>query len=166
MINPDEFVGNGWAGVWSERWVSDAEAAIVSLGLELADIERESGGLLRVSIDSESGVTVADCEKVSHQLSNLLTVEDVAYERLEVSSPGVDRPLKRLKDFQRFVGEEISLKLKKAVENQKNFKGYLGEAENGAFTLEYSAAPGKDPVQLNFEIADVASARLVPHLKF
>ncbi|NJM33287.1 MAG: ribosome maturation factor RimP [Limnobacter sp.] len=166
LVNPEEFAGNGWAGVWAERWVPDAEAAIASLGLELADLEREQGGLLRVSIDSPKGVTVVDCEKVSHQLSNLLTVENVPYERLEVSSPGVDRPLRRLRDFNRFVGHEVSLKLKKAVENQKNFKGILRLGEISGFVLEYMSDSGQKPVQLNFEIADVAAARLVPHLQF
>lgn len=119
MINPEEFVGNGWAGVWSERWVSEAEAVITSLGLELADLEREPQGLLRVSIDSPNGITVDDCERVSHQLSRLFEVDNVVYDRLEVSSPGVERALRRKQDFDRFVGVEVNLKLKRAVNNQK-----------------------------------------------
>ncbi len=167
MINPEEFVGNTWAGVWSERWVPEAEAAIVSLGLELADLEREAQGLLRVSIDSPNGISVEDCEKVSHHLTHLFTVENVTYDRLEVSSPGVDRVLRRKKDFERFMGEEVSLKLKRAVENQKNFKGILEEGAETQFAL---VVPGEgkeaQPFQLNFDIADVAAARLVAHLKF
>lgn len=167
MINPEEFVGNTWAGVWSERWVPDAEAAIASLGLELADLEREAQGLLRVSIDSPNGISVEDCEKVSHHLTHLFTVENVLYDRLEVSSPGVDRVLRRKKDFERFLGVEVSLKLKRAVENQKNFKGILESGTETQFALVMSGE-GKEaqPVQLNFDIADVAAARLVAHLKF
>jgi len=167
VINPEEFVGNTWAGVWSERWVPDAEAAIASLGLELADLEREAQGLLRVSIDSPNGISVEDCEKVSHHLTHLFTVENVLYDRLEVSSPGVDRVLRRKKDFERFLGVEVSLKLKRAVENQKNFKGILESGTETQFALVMSGE-GKEaqPVQLNFDIADVAAARLVAHLKF
>ncbi|MDH4394828.1 MAG: ribosome maturation factor RimP [Limnobacter sp.] len=140
---------------------------MVSLGLELADLEREAQGLLRVSIDSPNGISVEDCEKVSHHLTHLFTVENVTYDRLEVSSPGVDRVLRRKKDFERFMGEEVSLKLKRAVENQKNFKGILEEGAETQFAL---VVPGEgkeaQPFQLNFDIADVAAARLVAHLKF
>ena len=172
MINPEEFVGNTWAGVWSERWVPEAEAAIVSLGLELADLECEGQGLLRISIDAPQGITVEDCEKVSHQLTHLFTVENVPYERLEVSSPGVDRVLRRKQDFERFIGEEVSLKLKRAVDNQKNFKGILAQGEESEFALEITpegkVEKGQKPatLRLNFDIADVAAARLVAHLKF
>lgn len=167
MINPEEFVGNNWAGVWSEAWVEEAEAVINSLGLQLADVERESAGLLRVSIDSESGITVKDCEKVSHQLTHLLTVEDVSYDRLEVSSPGVDRALRRKPDFIRFLGEEVALKFRQAVQGQKNFKGVLGQVSESEFSLTYADPSNADQtLQLQFEIADLMGAKLVPHLKF
>lgn len=167
MINPDEFVGNSWSGAWSERWVPQAEAVIASLGLELADTEREQGGLLRIMIDSPNGVTVDDCEKVSHQLTHLFTVEEVSYERLEVSSPGVDRFLRRAVDFERFVGEEVSLKLKKALNNQKQFKGILEKKEGGGFALLVQPeGKNAEAYLLEFELTDLAAARLVPHLKF
>ncbi|MDX1669788.1 MAG: ribosome maturation factor RimP [Limnobacter sp.] len=167
MIDPQDFVGNGWAGVWSEPWVEQAEAVIESMGLSLADVERESGGLLRVSIDSSEGVTVKDCERVSHQLGHLLTVENVVYERLEVSSPGVDRALRRRQDFTRFIGHEVSLKLKRAIENQKNFVGMLAQGTQSEFSLEFKSNDSTSELQqLNFDIADLAAARLVPHLKF
>lgn len=167
MVDPQDFVGNGWAGVWSEQWVAQAESVIESLGFELADVEREPGGLLRVSIDSPEGITVKDCEKISHQLTHLLTVENVIYERLEVSSPGVDRVLRRRQDFERFVGAEVSIKLKRALENQKNFTGILAEGVESGFSLEIqSDQSGAEARQLNFDIADLAAARLVPHLKF
>lgn len=167
MINPEEFVGNTWSGVWSESWVTEADAVITSLGLEIADIEREGNGLLRIMIDSPNGITVEDCEKVSHQLTHLFMVENVNYERLEISSPGVDRVLRRKKDFDRFMGLEVSLKFKRPIENQKQFKGIL---QNGK-TLPYGlfiTPEGKKalPYLLDFDIADLAGARLVPHLKF
>lgn len=167
MVDPQDFVGNGWAGVWSEQWVAQAEAVIVSLGFELADLEREPGGLLRISIDSPDGIAVKDCEKVSHQLTHLFTVENVTYERLEVSSPGVDRVLRRRQDFERFVGAEVSIKLKRALENQKNFTGVLAEGSGSDFSLEIQSDKNNEEARLlNFDIADLAAARLVPHLKF
>ncbi|MCQ8896386.1 ribosome maturation factor RimP [Limnobacter humi] len=167
VLNPEEFVGNTWSGVWSEAWVDQAEAVIVSLGLEIADIEREGNGLLRIMIDSENGISVEDCEKVSHQLSHLFTVENVNYERLEISSPGVDRVLRRVRDFNRFLGEEVSLKFKRAIDNQKQFKGLLQKGDKTAWGLLVTPEGKKaQPYLLDFEIADLAGARLVPHLKF
>jgi ribosome maturation factor RimP len=167
VVNPEEFVGNTWAGVWSEAWVTSAELVIGSLDLELADIERAAHGLLRVVIDSPLGVTVEDCERVSHQLTHLFTIENVNYDRLEVSSPGVDRVLRREKDFERFLGQEVSLKLKKAINNQKHFKGLLqkGNEESWA-VLVTPDGKNAEPYLLDFEISDLAGARLVPHLKF
>lgn len=167
MINPEEFVGNAWSGVWSEPWVSEAEAAILSLGLELADIEREGNGLLRITIDSSNGVTVEDCERVSHHLSHLFTVENVNYSRLEISSPGVDRVLRRKKDFEQFVDQEVALKFKRAIENQKQFKGVLQKGKDKSWGVQVTPdGKNAEPYLLDFEIADLAGARLVPHLKF
>lgn len=167
MINSDEFVGNASFGVWSEAWVVQAEAVIASLGLSLADLEREQGGLLRIMIDSPQGVGIEDCERVSHQLTHLFVVENVVYERLEVSSPGVDRALRRLVDFERFVGQEVFLKFKKALNNQKQFKGILEKKGDGQFALLWKA-DGKtgEPELLDFKLSDLAGAKLVPHLKF
>lgn len=166
-INPEEFVGNSWSGVWTEPWVEQAEAVIVALGLELADLEREGNGLLRVMIDSEEGVTVEDCERVSHQLSHLFLVENVNYERLEISSPGVDRALRRKQDFERFVEQEVSLKFRHALNNQKQFKGILLHGQAKPWALQVTPE-GKQaqPFVIDFELADLAGARLVPHLKF
>lgn len=144
-----------------------AEAVIVSLGLDIADIEREGNGLLRIMIDSPAGITVEDCEKVSHQLTHLFLVENVNYERLEVSSPGVDRVLRRKRDFDRFLGEEVQLKFKRAIDNQKQFKGVLQQGTALTYSLEITPEGKKTvPYLLDFEIADLAGARLVPHLKF
>lgn len=83
------------------------ERTVEGLGYEFVELERLARGLVRVTIDttSEGGITLDDCERVSDQLTHLFTVENVPYERLEVSSPGVERPLKRARDWERFAGE-------------------------------------------------------------
>ena len=81
---------------------------VEGLGYEFVDAERLAGGLLRVTIDRDGGVQLADCERVSRQLTHVLAVENVDYARLEVSSPGLDRPLKHARDFARFAGAEAS----------------------------------------------------------
>ena len=87
------------------------ERTVVGMGYQLVDVERLGAGLLRVSLDSEKGVGLEDCERVSRQLSHLLAVEQVDYQRLEVSSPGLDRRLKGADDFTRFAGKEINVQL-------------------------------------------------------
>ena len=89
------------------------EPTVTGLGYELVDCERLAKGLVRVTIDTtaEGGISLEDCERVSDQLSHLFTVEEVTYERLEVSSPGVERPLKRAQDWKRFVGELAHVEL-------------------------------------------------------
>ena len=91
--------------------VALVENTVTGMGYEFVDFERLARGLVRVTIDREGGVGVDDCEQVSNQLSYLFTVEDFPYERLEVSSPGVERPLKRLSDWQRFVGKLTHVEL-------------------------------------------------------
>ena len=83
------------------------ERTVEGLGYEFVELERLARGLVRVTIDTtnEGGITLDDCERVSDQLTHLFTVENVPYERLEVSSPGVERPLKRARDWERFAGE-------------------------------------------------------------
>jgi ribosome maturation factor RimP len=146
------------------------ETALGGLGYELVDLEWSAGGLLRVFIDTAGGITIEDCERASHQLSHVLTVENVAYERLEVSSPGLDRPLKRARDFERFAGQRIVLKLRSPMDGRKQFEGILQPA--GA-TLGPEARFGlvfedKDAVEklLEFTLSEVDKARLVPQLDF
>jgi ribosome maturation factor RimP len=95
------------------------------LDVEFIDIERGALGLLRVTIDRPEGVRIEDCEQVSKHLSRVFEVENIDYRRLEVGSPGVDRPLKTESDYQRFVGERVEVKLREAVDNQKVFSGLL-----------------------------------------
>jgi ribosome maturation factor RimP len=118
-----------------EQQVISAE--LENLGYTLVDIEREAGGLLRVTIenpDYERLINVQDCEKVSHQLTYSLPVENIPFERLEISSPGLDRPLKTALDFERFAGMEIDLKLRVAVGDRKKFRGILQGLLSGGFT--------------------------------
>ncbi len=104
------------------------ETTLSGMGYELVELERAPAGLLRVYIDQpETGIAIEDCEKVSRQLTHVFTVENVDYERLEVSSPGLDRPLKKLADYVRFAGEEVRVTLRLPVNGQKNFTGILRE---------------------------------------
>lgn len=87
------------------------ESTVEGLGYELVDVERLQRGLIRVTIDKEGGISLDDCEKVSNLLNPALTVDNVDFDRLEVSSPGVDRPLRKPKDFVRFVGSNVHVEL-------------------------------------------------------
>ena len=150
------------------------EKTVAGLGYELVDVERAERGLLRVFIDfsaddaEEKGpITVEDCATVSHQLSHVLTVENVPYERLEISSPGLDRPLRKLSDFARFAGHEAVIKLRMAMpgtNNRKSFTGILHEPDGENLSLEFEGNEG--PAMLEFTVADVDKARLVPKVDF
>ena len=112
-------------------------------------------------------ITVEDCATVSHQLSHVLTVENVNYERLEISSPGLDRPLRKLSDFERFAGREAIVKLKLALpgtSNRKTYQGILHEPKGETLGLEFEGKEG--PALLEFTLADMDKARLVPQVDF
>ncbi|CUA82238.1 MULTISPECIES: ribosome maturation factor RimP [Gulbenkiania] len=106
------------------------------LGYELVDFELAPGGSFRVFIDKPGGITVEDCVQVSNHLTRLFTVENVDYERLEVSSPGLDRPLKKEADFVRFTGQLAKIRTRLPIEQQKRFLGRLAGVEDGAVKLE------------------------------
>jgi ribosome maturation factor RimP len=155
------------------RLVELIDKTVSGMGYELVDFEQAARGLLRVYIDvppqgdEQVAVTVEDCEKVSHQLSHLLTVENVNYDRLEVSSPGLDRPLKKLTDYVRFAGQEATVKLRQpmpAAANRKSFQGILHAPEGETLKLEFEGKDG--PAMLEFSLADVDKARLVPKVDF
>ena len=135
------------------------EPTLAGLGYELVDLERSPGGkLLRVFIDKPDGVNVDDCVAVSNHLSRLLAVENVDYDRLEVSSPGLDRPLKKTADFIRFAGESVKLRLRVALQGQRNFVGILREVKDGILKLEV------DGKMLDLELNNLEKVRLVPKL--
>lgn len=129
---------------------------LAGLGFELVDLEVSGRGLMRVLMDKPAGITVDDCELVSHQLTRLFLVEGVNFDRLEVSSPGLDRPLKKDADFVRFCGQKAQLKLRMPIAGRKNFVGILGAVENG--TLQFDV----DGNQVVIELSNVDKARLVP----
>lgn len=176
-----------------------AATTTAGLGYELVELERSAGGLLRLTIDhpwqpgkAEQALTVEDCERVTRQLQYVLEAEGVDYRRLEVSSPGIDRPLRDARDYERFAGSVIDLTLKSPIgaaaagqvaANRKRFRGVLhkGPPEGGgaAWQLSWSdepAAPvkGRRPrkaadqaVQvMGFDLAEVREARLAPIVNF
>jgi ribosome maturation factor RimP len=132
------------AGVAADLY-GTIERTVEGLGYELVDVERLAAGLLRVTLDAPHGVKLEDCEKVSRQLSHLFAVEDVDYDRLEVSSPGLDRPLKRARDFARFVGSEVQVQLAEVIPaegasaGRKRLRGRL---------LEVAGMPGAERVRV------------------
>jgi ribosome maturation factor RimP len=135
------------------------ERTVTGLGFELVDAEvPRGGGLIRVFIDSASGVNVEDCAAVSNHLTRLFAVEAVEYSRLEVSSPGLDRPLRQLKDFRRFQGERAQVRMRVPVQGRKNFIGILRGASDAELKLEVDGA------LLSLELAQVEKARLVPNV--
>jgi ribosome maturation factor RimP len=135
------------------------ESTLAGLGYELVDLERSGRGkLLRVFIDKPDGVGVEDCVAVSGHLSRLFAVEGIDYDRLEISSPGLDRPLKKTSDFIRFAGESAKLRLRVALQGQRNFVGILREVNDGVLKLEV------DGKMLDLELDNLEKARLVPKL--
>jgi ribosome maturation factor RimP len=138
------------------------QPVVEGLGYEFVGAEFLPQGkhsLLRVYIDKEeTGISVDDCERVSRQISSVFDVEDpiAGQYALEISSPGVDRPLFKVEDFARFVGEQVSLKLSVAQKGRKNFKGFVRGLENDVITLEVDG----EMHQIIFD--DIDQARLVP----
>ena len=151
------------------------ERTVAGMGYELVDFQQGARGLVTVFIDfppqgdadEQPTITVEDCEKVTHQLLHVLTVENAAFERLEVSSPGLDRPLKKLSDYARFAGQEATVKLRMpmaSAANRKTFQGILHAPEGDMLKLEIESKDG--PAMLEFTLADVDKARLVPKVDF
>lgn len=178
------------------------EQTVAGLGYDLVEIERSAGGLLRITIDmpwsagqaEDQFVNVEDCEKVTRQLQFALEVDGVEYKRLEVSSPGIDRPLRGEPDFVRFAGSVIDITLKAPMgaaalgqvsANRKKFRGRLERAEpvgaDGAagWQIVWSDAPEPKPGQrvskkrapvplqvLGFTLDELRDARLAPIVDF
>lgn len=174
------------------------EATVEGMGFEFVEFERLPRGMMRVTIDStaEGGVSVNDCEMVSDQITHLFTVEGIDYDRLEISSPGVERPLKRVRDWRRFVGELAHVELYEPLHaegfpeaGRRKLDGrILGvEGEEGQETIKFSfeevevartpsqAARAKtakakkakaDPIEVSFAFNDVDRANLIAQLDF
>lgn len=133
------------------------ESTLAGLGYELVDLERSGKGLfLRVFIDKLGGINVDDCAAVSQHLTRLLAVENIKYDRLEVSSPGLDRLLKKERDFVRFTGQKARIRLRIPVDGQRNFVGVLRDASAGKVQLEV------DGEVLSLDLDNLEKARLVP----
>ncbi len=135
------------------------ESTLKGMGYELIDMEQLAHNkLIRIFVDKEGGITIDDCVTISNHLSRLFAVENIDYGRLEVSSPGMDRPLRKEADFVRFKGEMIKLRLRVPLQGQRNFVGVLREINNGIIKLDVE---GK---LLDFELINLGKARLVPRL--
>ena len=136
------------------------ERVVTGMGYELVDLQSSNGGrLLRLFIDKPGGIGVEDCAAVSRQLSRVLEVEGMDYDRLEVSSPGLDRPLRKAGDFERFAGQKAELRMRTPGEGgRRKYIGVLRGAAEGRVNLEL------DGKVVALEIADVDRAKLVPEL--
>ncbi len=137
------------------------EPAVTALGYELVGIEYLSQGrhsVLRVYIDSEAGINVDDCARVSHQVSAALDVEDPisGHYMLEVSSPGVERPLFTPEHFARYAGQQVQIRVRTPVAGRRKFKGLLGGVRDGAVVLEVEGQ------ELVLPLDDIEKAHLVP----
>lgn len=130
------------------------------MGYELVDLQVSNrGGLLRLFIDKPGGIGLEDCAAVSRQLSRVLEVEGVEYDRLEVSSPGLDRPLRKAQDFARFAGQKADVRMRTPdASGRRRFVGVLRGENGGRVSLELEG----QTVALAFE--DIDRARLVPEL--
>ncbi|KRI00572.1 ribosome maturation factor RimP [Curvibacter sp. PAE-UM] len=175
------------------------EQTVTGFGYDLVEIDRSAGGLLRVTIDlpwdpqlGERFINVEDCEKVTRQLQYALEVDGIEYKRLEVSSPGIDRPLRHEKDFERFVGQVVDITLKAPMgaaaagqvsASRKKFRGTLERvsAADGStgWQIVWSDAPAPKPGQkvskkrepvplqaLGFTLDELREARLAPIVSF
>jgi ribosome maturation factor RimP len=138
------------------------EPGIRSMGYELVGVELQTGGpgggLLRVYIDSENGISADDCQKVSYQVSGILDVEDPipGHYTLEISSPGLDRLLFRPQDFERFAGQLIKLRAAYPIEGQRKFKGRLIGMQGDNVVFE------QDDMEISLPFDQIEQARLVP----
>ena len=132
------------------------ETTLEGLGYELVDFERSAKGkLVRVYIDKPGGIDVEDCARVSNHLSRVFAVENVAYDRLEISSPGLDRSLKKEQDFVRFAGHKARIKVRVPIEGQRNFVGVLRDTRAGKVEVEV------DGRVVSLDLANLDKARLV-----
>jgi ribosome maturation factor RimP len=135
------------------------DRVLPGLGYQLADVELANRGRhIRVFIEKPEGVDIDDCVRVSNHLSRVFAVENIDYDRLEVSSPGLDRTLKRRDDFTRFAGEQVQVRLRTPLAGRKNFVGILRGVEGDQLSIEV------DGKLLSLQLQDLDRARLVPNV--
>ena len=136
------------------------EPTLAGLGFELVDTQVSNRGrFVRVFMDKPGGITVDDCAAVSRHLSRLLEVEGIDYDRLEVSSPGLDRPLRKAADFARFAGSRVDVKMRTPdADGRRRYTGRLHGAAGGVATVEV------DGRAVALQVDDIDKARLVPDL--
>jgi ribosome maturation factor RimP len=135
------------------------EKTVGAMGYELVDLELANRGrLMRIFIDKPTGIGVEDCATVSNQLTRLLAVEGVDYDRLEVSSPGLDRPLKRPQDYARFAGERVQVKTRLPLNGRRRFVGKLQQVGEAGIELDV------DGELVSIAFTDIDKTRLVPNI--
>jgi ribosome maturation factor RimP len=136
------------------------EPVVAGMGYELVDVQMSNGGrLLRVFIDKDGGISLDDCAALSRQLARVLPVEGIDYERLEVSSPGLDRPLRKAADFVRFAGHRAELRMRTPdARGRRKFTGVLRGAQAGQVAVEIEGET------VGLALDDVERAKLVPEL--
>lgn len=137
------------------------ETTLAGMGFELVDARASGGGRhLSIFIDRPGGITVDHCAEVSRQLARVFAVEGIDYDRLEVSSPGLDRPLRKASDFARFAGSKVDVKMRTPdAGGRRRFTGVLRGAQGGVATLEVEGR------EVALEVNDIDKARLVPDLQ-
>jgi len=153
----------------AERVQELAERVAIDHGLELVHAEvagPENKPIVRIFIDKPQGVTHEDCSEVSTHLGTILDVEDFIHASytLEVSSPGLERGLYKRADFERFAGSEAVITLKKPLDGRKSYRGILHAPEGETIGLEFEGKEGA--AMLDFTLADIDKARLVPKVDF
>lgn len=139
------------------------DVTVPGLGYELVDVEITPAKMVRIFIDKEGGVTIDDCEIVSNHLNHLFFVEEIDYNRLEVSSPGIERPLRKLNDFTRFQGHLVKIKTHELIGADKVFQGIISEVRQEKIILRL-----ENEVTLEIDFSNISKARLVyvdPKLK-
>jgi ribosome maturation factor RimP len=136
------------------------EPAVTGMGYELVDVQASNGGrLLRLFVDKPGGVTLDDCAAISRHLTRVLAVEGIDYERLEVSSPGLDRPLRKERDFARFAGQKAEVRMRTPdVSGRRKFAGVLRGAQAGQVSMELEGQV------VTLALDDVDRAKLIPEL--
>lgn len=136
------------------------EKVVEGLGYELVEFEFDNAKTIRVFIDKLNGVTVGDCEIVSNQLSKLLLVEEINFNRLEVSSPGLERPLKKIEDFVKFKNKLVKIKTYESINGDKVFIGFIVDVNNQDILININSNDKENKI-ISIEFSQIRRARLI-----